>query len=724
MTNSEAQRWSGSVRVGETEITIETGAIARQADGAVLVRQGDTVILVTATAVPQPREGIDFFPLTVEYRERFSAAGRFPGGYRKKEGRTSDREIIACRLTDRTIRPLFPEGYRCEVQVLATVLSFQPGTDPEVLAIVGAAAALHLSGIPFDGPVAGLRLTCTAAGHWMVFAGADDRRDARAEMVISLGPKGLVMIEGEAREIPEAELVAAIQVATDAVGPLHALLEQARAAVGKKKQAFAPPVLDAEVAPLVRELATEWLRAALRTPGKHERGEAVEAVKAAVLGELRTRVPARVAADAAAPGGRASAESGLTTAAGEAFSLLEHELLRRNIIEDKVRADGRTTTAIRPITSEAGLIPRVHGSSLFTRGETQALVVITLGTGRDEQEAESIHGTVRERFQLHYAFPPYSVGEVRPLRGPGRREIGHGNLARRALEAVLPSPEAFPYTIKLESEITESNGSSSMATVCGGCLALMDAGVPIRRPVAGIAMGLIQEGGAAEILSDILGVEDHLGDMDFKVAGTAVGVTAVQLDNKVGSLPLDLLERALAQAREGRVHILAEMARTLAEPRRQLSTFAPRIEVMKIRPHRIRDLIGPGGRHIQDLQADANVRIDVEDDGTVRIYAEEAGSLPYAKRRVWELTGEPEVGKIYRGTVTGVKEFGVFVRLFQGIEGLVHASELAEGHTRDVGSVAAEGETLLVKVLGVEGGRISLSRRQAAGAREEDIETP
>jgi polyribonucleotide nucleotidyltransferase len=724
MANGEVRPWSGSARVGETEISIETGKIARQADAAVLIRQGDTVILVTATAAPKPREGTDFFPLTVEYRERLSAAGRFPGGYRKKEGRTSDREIIACRLTDRTVRPLFPEGYRCEVQVLATVLSYQPGTDPEVLAITGGAVALHLSGIPFDGPVAGLRLTCTTDGHWLVFAGAEDRTDARAELVISLGTKGLVMIEGEAQELPEAEIVKAIQVASDAVGPLHALMEQARAAAGKAKRAFVPPAPDAEVEPLVRELATERLRAALRTPGKHLRGEAVDAVKEAVRRELSMRLPARAAADDAAFGDSASLGVGLSAAADEALSRLEHELLRRAIIEDGVRADGRSTTGIRPIACEVGLIPRVHGSALFTRGETQALVVTTLGTGRDEQESESIYGTVRERFQLHYAFPPYSVGEVRMLRGPGRREIGHGNLARRALEAILPTAEAFPYTIKIESEITESNGSSSMATVCGGCLALMDAGVPVRRPVAGIAMGLVQEGGAAAILSDILGVEDHLGDMDFKVAGTAEGVTAVQLDNKVGSLPLDLLERALAQAHIGRVHILAEMAKALAGPRKQLSAFAPRIEVMKIRPHRIRDLIGPGGRHIQELQADANVKIDVQDDGTVRIYAAEAGSLPYAKRRVWELTGEPEVGKIYRGTVTGVKEFGLFVRLFQGIEGLVHASELAEGSIREVSSVAAEGETLVVKVLGVEGGRIALSRRQAMGVREEEIETP
>ncbi len=724
MAGTQMRPWSGSVRVGETEIGIETGRIARQADAAVLIRQGDTVLLATATAAPRPREGFDFFPLTVEYRERLSAAGRFPGGYRKREGRSSDREIIACRLTDRTIRPLFPEGYRCEVQVLATVLSYEPGTDPEVLAITGGAAALHLSGIPFDGPVAGLRLTCTADGDWVVFGGEEDRENARAELVISLGPTGLVMIEGEARELPEAEIVKAIQVASDAIAPLHALMNEARAAAGKPKREFAPPVPDPDVDPLVRTLATESLRTALRTPGKHLRQAAIEAVREEVRRELARRLPERAAADEAAAGGGAPAGVGLGVDATEAFSRLEHELLRRAILEDGVRADGRSPAEIRPIVGEVGLIPRVHGSALFTRGETQALVVTTLGTGRDEQETESIYGSFRERFQLHYAFPPYAVGEVRPLRGPGRREIGHGNLARRALEAVLPSPDAFPYTIKVESEITESNGSSSMATVCGGCLALMDAGVPVRRPVAGIAMGLVQHGESIAVLSDILGVEDHLGDMDFKVAGTADGVTAVQLDNKVGSLPLELLERALAQARQGRIHILAEMAKTLAAPRKQLSAFAPRVEVMKIRPHRIRDLIGPGGRHIQDLQADANVKIDVQDDGTVRIYAAEAGSLPYARRRVWELTGEPEVGKVYRGTVTGVKEFGLFVRLFQGIEGLVHASELSEGPGRGTGAAAAEGDTLVVKVLGVEGGRIALSRRAAIGVGEDEIEGP
>ena len=704
--------WRGAARVGKVEVSLETGRNAPQADGAVLIRQGGTVLLVTAVAAAEPRSGIDFFPLTVEYRERLSAAGRFPGGYRKREGRSSDREILSCRLVDRTIRPLFPEGFRSETQVLATVLSFEPDTDPEVLAITGAAAALHLSGIPFEGPVAGVRVAKRADGAWETFPTREDLQGATCDLVVSLGPQGLVMMEGEARELPEGELVEAIRAAEEAIRPLRELVERARREAGKEKRPFSAPGCDPAIDATVRELATSAMREALRVEGKHARAEAVAEAARRTMADAATRLAERRALD---PPAFDREVAGL-------LHQLESEELRRGVLEENRRADGRDPEQIRPIQIEAPVLPRVHGSALFTRGETQALVVATLGTGRDEQEVESLRGVDRERFQLAYSFPSYSVGEVRPIRGPGRREIGHGNLARRALEAVLPSPELFPYTIKVESEITESNGSSSMATVCGGCLALMDAGVPIRRPVAGIAMGLITEGEKAVVLSDILGAEDHLGDMDFKVAGTEEGVTAVQLDNKVGSLPFDLLARALDQARRGRLHILAEMARVLPAPRRELSAHAPRVELLHIRPHRIRDLIGPGGRHIQDLQADTGVKIDVADDGTVRIYAVEASALPHAKRRVIDLTGEPEVGRIYRGTVTGVREFGCFVRLFQGIEGLVHASEIAEGFVRDIGEVAVEGEPMVVKVLGVDQGRIQLSRKQAQGVRAEEIE--
>ncbi|MFN8547584.1 MAG: polyribonucleotide nucleotidyltransferase [Candidatus Eisenbacteria bacterium] len=695
----------GQAKIGRWTLSIETGRIARQADGAVLVRQGDTTLLVTAVAAPKPRPGVDFFPLTVEYRERFSAAGKFPGGYRKKEGRTSDREILACRLVDRTVRPLFPEGFTCETQLLATVLSFEPGTDPEVLAITAGAAALQLSSIPFDGPVAGARVVLTPAGEYVAFPDLEERATAKLDLVVSLGPRGLVMIEGEAREASEEEVAGAVHFAETALRPVQDLLLRAAREAGHEKSAFAAPSFDAALKEAITNAAGAALRSALAIAGKHERQVAVDAARDLALASLA-----------------GSPFEGREAEASAIFADLEYRFLRAAIVEEGRRADGRGPTAIRPIRSEVAVLPRVHGSSLFTRGETQALVVTTLGTGQDEQEAESMHGVLRERFQLHYAFPPYSVGEVRMLRGPGRREIGHGNLARRALEQAIPHVDRFPYTIKVESEITESNGSSSMATVCGGCLALMDAGVPITRPVAGIAMGLVLEGDRSVILSDILGIEDHLGDMDFKVAGTAEGITAVQLDNKLGSLPAGLLERALAQAREGRQHILGEMAKALDAPRAALSAFAPRVERLRIGTHRIRDLIGPGGRNIQSVQNDTGVKIDVSDDGLVRIYAVDSAALPEALRRVRDLTGEPHVGHYYRGMVTGVKEFGCFVRLFQGIEGLVHASELSNEFIRDVASVASEGDTMVVKVLGVENGKIALSRKQALGVSEGEIE--
>lgn len=701
-------RWSGAVTVGRWEIALETGRIARQADGAVLIRQGDTVMLVTAVAAAKPREGVGFFPLTVEYRERLSAAGRFPGGYRKREGRSSDREILACRLTDRTVRPLFPEGFTCETQVLATVLSYEPDTDPEVLAITGAAAALHLSDIPFDGPVAAARIALTSGGEWVVFPSKAERMGAKLEFVVSISRAGLVMLEGQSDEASEDEVMEAMRRAEEELGAVLALLEKARVGAGVEKREFVAEEIDAEMKRRVERLCSEPLREALKIPGKHERGAAVEVVRRGLVTTIGTE---------------SEKNSVALAQASAAFQELEYRVLRTAIL-DGVRVDGRGNSEIRPIRAEAGLLPRVHGSSLFTRGETQALVVCTLGTGQDEQESETIEGVERERFQLHYSFPPYSVGETKPIRGPGRREIGHGNLARRALEAMLPTSERFPYTIKIESEITESNGSSSMATVCGGCLALMDAGVPVRRPVAGIAMGLVREGQGADarvaVLSDILGVEDHLGDMDFKVAGTTEGITAVQLDNKIGSLPLQFFAGALAQAREGRLHILSEMGKALAEPRADLAPHAPRIAVMKIGPHRIRDLIGAGGRTIQDLQASTGVKVDVDDTGRVRIYAREAAGLVEAQRRVRDLTGEPEVGAYYRGTVTGMKDFGVFVRIFQGIEGLVHASELGDG--RGGGPPINEGDSFVVKVIGVENGKIALSRREAAGVSESELE--
>jgi polyribonucleotide nucleotidyltransferase len=693
---------SMEVRILDRTFVIEWGKVAHQANGAVLVREGDTVVLATVVAAEEPREGTDFFPLTVEYRERFSAVGRFPGGYRKREGQAAEHEILTSRLIDRSIRPLFPEGYRCEVQLLATVIACGPNGDPAILGILGAAAALQLSDIPWDGPVAAARIARSSEGGLIANPTREEREASTLDLVVSLRRDGLVMVEGQAREVTEADLLESLTYAAERLAPLIRGLDELRAQ-GKPKRVFAPPEVDVELREAVWKAADAAIHEAATVADKHARGDALRSARASTLAELAARFEGR--------------EKEISAA----FEELLYSDFRGILLETGRRADGRGTTDIRPISCEVGWIPRVHGSALFTRGETQALVVTTLGTGSDEQEVESLQGVRRDAFQLYYRFPSYSVGEVRPLRGPGRREIGHGNLARRALEPVLPARDLFAYTIKIESEITASNGSSSMASVCGGCLALMDAGVPLKRPVAGIAMGLIREGDRVAILSDILGDEDHLGDMDFKVAGTEKGVTAVQLDNKVGALPIDLLQQALDQARAGRLHILGEMKKALPSPRAELSPHAPRVAFLKIGTHRIRDLIGSGGRVIQALQADTQTKVDVSDDGTVRIYALDAASLKLAVRRVHDLTDEPEIGRVYRGTVTGVKEFGVFVRIFEGIEGLVHASELAQGPIQDPSQVASEGDEMVVRVLGTDRGKIRLSRKQAMGVPESEI---
>ena len=691
------------IRVLDRTFTIEWGHVAHQASGAVVAREGDTVVLVAVVAAEGEREGADFFPLTVEYRERFSAVGRFPGGYRKREGAASEHEILTSRLIDRSIRPLFPEGFRHEVQLMATVLAAGPNGDPGILAIIGASAALTLSDIPWDGPVAPVRVALGPEGAFLANPTDEERGRSVCDLVLSFGGEGLVMAEGEAHEITEAQLLGGLEYAAAQAKPLLEGLGSLRAA-GKPKRTFETRQIDPAIGEAVEREAGDAVRAAVRTSVKHERR--------ALLQKTRDRTS----------GALAEFFEGHEEEIRAAFYDMVDRAFRATILDDGIRADGRAATAIRPIACEVGWLPRVHGSAIFTRGETQSIAVCTLGTGNDEQEVETLRGVRSDRFHLFYKFPPYSVGEVRPLRGPGRREIGHGNLARRALEGALPPAAIFPYTIKVESEITSSNGSSSMATVCGGCLSLMDAGVPITRPVAGIAMGLICEGERVAILSDILGDEDHLGDMDFKVAGTDQGITAIQLDNKIGAVPLDLLGRALEQARSGRLHILAEMAKALPKPRRDLSPHAPRVAALKIAVRRIRDLIGSGGRVIQDLQADTGTRIDVEDDGTVRVYARDSASLDLARKRIDFLTGEPEVGRIYRGVVTGVKDFGVFVRVYAGVEGLVHATELAPGPIRDTGQVAVEGDEMIVKVLGIDGqGKIRLSRKQAMGVPESEI---
>ncbi len=673
-----------SFTLGERHIRLETGVVAKQAHGAVLVEEGDTVLLVTATAAADDGANNPFFPLTVEYREKFSAAGKFPGGYRKREGRISDHEVLACRLVDRTVRPLFPKGFRTEVQLQATVFSYGVGTDPEVLAILGAAAALGVSELPFAGPVAAVRVG-DVAGTLTAMPTMEERGSATLDLVVSASQRGLCMVEGTGDEVPEARLLEALGFAETALVPvLEAIDALAREAAPTKRQ-HSPPAANPEVEAAVATHCLDAIDAATQLHDKRARREALAAARRTGLDAQETDHDHEAFA--------------------HGFDTLTQSTVRRRIVEDGARIDGRRLDEVRPISGKVGWLPRVHGSSLFTRGETQAIVSCTLGTGADEQEVEHLAGKERERFYLHYSFPPYSVGETRPLRGPGRREIGHGRLAQRALTAVLPSASSFPYTIRIESEISESNGSSSMASVCGGCLALMDAGVPISRPVAGIAMGLVADGDKIAILSDILGDEDHLGDMDFKVAGTEVGVTAVQMDNKLGSLPQEVLARAVEQARQGRLVILGEMAKIIDGPRTNPKPNAPRIAVETIRPHRIRELIGPGGSIIQGIQGQTGAKLDVGQDGTVRILGASGEAVDAALARVRELVGEPEVGRVYQGVITGVKDFGCFVKVPGGIEGLIHISELS-----GVASLE-EGKHLDVQVTGVDGqGRVKMAR--------------
>ncbi len=696
---------SETISLAGTEISLETGAIARQADGAVIVRQGETMILATVVGARKAREGIDFFPLTVDYREGKWAAGKFPGGFLKREARSTDQEVLACRLADRSIRPLFPDGYRNETQVIVTTLSCGPDIDPSVLTLIGVPLALHISDIPWNGPAAGIRVA-RVDGNLLVNPGQSDRARADLELVVTSGPDGLSMVEGEAREVPEAEVAQALFFAQDAVAPALELMNRWREEVGREKRAFEPPAVNRELAEELEKLAAAPLREAVCTPVKQERSLAVAKVREETLAALCPDGDTQRIAEAAS-----------------LFSELHHQVVRRMIAREGVRIDGRPLDQVRPINCRVGWLPRAHGSAIFTRGETQALVTTTLGTTRDRQLVETLFGEEHHSFLLHYNFPPYSVGETRPVRGPGRREIGHGNLARRALQPVLPGEEAFPYAIRVVSEISESNGSSSMASVCGGCLALMDAGVPISSPVAGIAMGLIQEEGEIHVLTDILGDEDHLGDMDFKVTGTESGVTALQMDNKVGGLDRTILDKALTQARTARLHILTEMARALTGPREELSDYAPRVMSHRINPARIRDLIGKGGKTIQEIQETYQAKIDISDDGLVRLFATDGVLGSQAMARIRQITDDPEVGKVYRGEVVSVKEFGAFVRIMDSTEGLVHISELDKERVERTSDVVREGEKILVRVLGVDDrGKLKLSRRDALGVSEAEVE--
>ena len=685
-----------SVAIGAVPITIETGRLARQALGAVLVSAGETMVLVTACSNADERPGVDFFPLTVDYIEKTFAAGKIPGGFFKREGRPRDEEILVSRLIDRPCRPLFPDGFRCDTQVIATVLSADKTHPADVLALTGASTALHISEIPWAGPIAGVRVA-RIEGKLVANPTFDEMAKSDLDLVVAASRDAIVMVEGGADEISEEDMIEALMFAHRSVQPALELQERLREAIGKPKRAFAAKKPTADMVRRVREVALGLVQEACRTRVKQERYARHKATQKVVMETLTPEFP----------------EPTAVPLIKEACHDLQAHVMRTMITDEGVRIDGRDTTTVRPITCEVSLLPRVHGSALFTRGETQGIVTTTLGTSQDEQKIDGLIGERWKSFLLHYNFPPYSVGEVKPLRSPGRREVGHGNLAERALARVLPAQEKFPYTVRVVSEITESNGSSSMATVCGGTLSLMDAGVPIRAPVAGVAMGLIKEGDKVAVLTDILGDEDHLGDMDFKVCGTKKGVTAIQMDIKIEGLSREILDRALRQAREGRLHILDRMLATLDAPRPELSKYAPRITTIKVNPSQIRLVIGPGGKTIKGIVDQTGVSIDIEDDGTVNIASSDQAAVQRAIDIVRGLTAEAEIGATYKGTVKRVVDFGAFVEIFPGTEGLVHVSELAHTRVENVADVLKEGQEVEVKVLSIEDGtgKIRLSRR-------------
>jgi polyribonucleotide nucleotidyltransferase len=675
-------------------LSIETGRMAKQAGGAAVISYGETVVLVTAVASTSAREGIDFFPLTVDYQERTFAAGKIPGGFFKREGRPSEREILTSRLVDRALRPLFPEGFFCETQVVASVLSVDRENDADTVALIGASAALQVSDIPFRGPIAGVRIgrlhgALTVNPLQSQFAASD------INLFVAAGRDAIVMVEGGGRIVPEEEMLEALFLAQEAARPVLDAQEEIARVVGKPKRSLVVVPPDTRLIGRVHDLAADKLRAAFAIAAKHERGAAVAAAKHEV----------RIAL--------AEEYAGREKEVGTVLEELESETLRALVVRENRRVDGRGLTDVRPISCEVNVLPRTHGSALFTRGETQALVVATLGTASDEQKVDALIGEQYKKFMLHYNFPPFSVGEVRPLRGPGRREIGHGALAERALQAVLPGESDFPYTVRIVSEILESNGSSSMATVCGGTLSLMDAGVPIKAPVAGIAMGLIKEGEEIRILSDILGDEDHLGDMDFKVAGTLEGITALQMDIKISGVTREIMQQALYQAREGRLHILTQMAQALAAPRPEVAGNAPRIVTLKVKPEKIREIIGPGGKMIRSIIEETGVKIDVEDDGTVYVSSQDGDSMARAVERINRITAEAEVGRVYKGTVRKVVDFGAFVEILPGTDGLLHISQIGAGRVRRVADVLREGDEIMVKVLEIDRqGKIRLSQRE------------
>jgi polyribonucleotide nucleotidyltransferase len=683
------------ITIGSRTVSLETGRLARQADGAVVVRQGDTMVLVTACYAPTAREGIGFLPLTVDYREYTYASGRIPGGFFKREGKPTEKEVLTSRLIDRPVRPLFPGGWTSETQIIAMVLSADDENDSDVLAVTGAGAALALSDLPFTKTIAGVRVG-HVDGELVINPTFEERRRGRLDLIVAGTADAIVMVEAGASQVSEEEMVAALEAGHAAIRQLVAGIDEMAKTGGKPKVAAPTRSVDQALQRHVEETALAPLTEAMRIKAKLENYERVDAVLAGLL----ETIPAE-------DGERRSQASSL-------FSDLKERVLRDEVLQRGRRLDGRAFDEIRPITVEVGVLPRTHGSSVFTRGETQALVTATLGTAEDQQKIELVDGEMYKRFMLHYNFPPFSVGEVKFLRGPGRREVGHGALAERALAPVVPGEETFPYTIRVVSDILESNGSSSMASVCGGSLAMMDAGVPLSAPVAGVAMGLIldEATGKYAVLSDIAGAEDHYGDMDFKVAGTAAGITALQMDIKVGGITTAIMRAALEQARRGRLHILEKMQAVLGTPRTAISTFAPRIVTIKIPVDKIRDVIGPGGKTIRSIIERTGVKIDVEDDGRVNVASADESSAQRAITMIEELTATPELHKTYLGKVQRITDFGAFVEVLPGVDGLLHVSEIAAYRVKDVRDELKEGEQILVKVINVDpSGKIRLSRK-------------
>ncbi len=681
------------VAIGGRTITIETGKLAKQASGSVVVRSGDTVVLVTAVGDKTNKPELGFLPLTIEYQEKLASVGRIPGNYFRREiGRPSESEVLTCRIIDRPLRPLFADGYSAETQVIASVLSADQDNAPDVLALTGASCALMLSDIPFDGPVAGGRIGYID-GQYVMNPSASELENSAMDIVVACTEKAVVMVEGKADTLPEATVLEAIFHAFEQLQPLISVQKDLQASHGKEKRTVEPPRIDEELYQQISEIAAADMAEVISTSDKLERGKKYDVLKSRIKEELDS------------DGERSDEISGL-------LSKYRKIQMRSKIVNESCRIDGRAFDQVREITCEAGYLPRTHGSALFTRGETQALVTATLGSERDMQRIETLSGEENKRFMLHYNFPPFCVGEVRRLSGPSRRDIGHGTLAMRGLEAVLPADTDFPYSLRVVSEVLESNGSSSMATVCGGSMALMDAGVPIKTPVSGIAMGLIKENDKVVVLSDILGDEDHLGDMDFKVVGTAEGITSLQMDIKIDGVDRAIMSQALEQAKAGRIHILNEMFKGISETRTEMSEYAPKYYVHHINPDKIRDIIGPGGKVIKELSSEYDAKIEVDDSGTVKVFTSNGTNLDELIDRIKAITAEPEIGAVYKGTVKTIKDFGAFVEILPGTDGLVHISELDTSRVAKVTDVVKEGDVIEVKVLEIDNrGRIRLSRK-------------